>query len=125
MKLFFVRDKATSLYLEWERIKQNWVTTRDEASLYRTRAKAEAAIEGLENWERECEVVEIDTDAAVLVLRDLFDVRDLGDYTYDIREREGQGWKGDLVCKWGDAVERGRALVNEYERENAGNYDGP
>lgn len=124
MKLFFIRDKATGLYLSCERIEDHMVPSRERAALYRTGERAQHTIECLYDG-RDYEVVEVDTDAAVLVLRDLFEVRDLGDYLYDIRERELKGWEGELVCKWGDAVERGRALVNEYEREHAGDYDGP
>jgi hypothetical protein len=114
MKLFFIRDKATGLYLEWDRTVQNWVATRDEASLYRSRERAETAIEGLENWLGDYEIEEIDTDAAIQVLRDLFEAGDLDDHFYAIREREGRGWEGPRMVKWGNAVERAKALMEKH-----------
>ncbi len=48
---------------------------------------------------------------AIDVLRTLFEVRDLGDIIYDIREREGRGWDGPLVTKWGDAVARAKTIL--------------
>ncbi len=50
-------------------------------------------------------------DAAIDVLKALFDVCDLGDMIYDIREREGEGWDGPLVVKWGDAVTRAETIL--------------
>jgi len=51
-------------------------------------------------------------EAAIDVLKALFEVRDLGDVAYDIRERYGEGWDGPLVTKWSDAVTRARKLLD-------------
>lgn len=50
-------------------------------------------------------------EAAIDVLRALFEVRDLGDEVYDVREREGKGWDGPLVTKWSDAVVRAKTIL--------------
>lgn len=54
-----------------------------------------------------------DNRTAIEVLRALNEVHDLGDYVYDIREREMEGWNGPLVTKWGNAVARAKELLNE------------
>lgn len=51
-------------------------------------------------------------EAAIDVFKALFDVRDLGDISYGIREREGEGWDGPPVTKWGDAVARAKRLLD-------------
>jgi thymidylate synthase ThyX len=55
-------------------------------------------------------------EAAIDVLRALFEVRDLGDIIYDIREREGEGWDGPLVTKWGDAVARAKTILDPDDK---------
>lgn len=50
-------------------------------------------------------------EAAIDVLRALFEVRNLGDIIYDIREREGKGWDGPLVTKWSDAFARAEMIL--------------
>jgi len=37
---------------------------------------------------------------ALMALQELMGARNLGDYIYDIREREGQGWEGPKVRQW-------------------------
>jgi len=37
---------------------------------------------------------------------------------YDIREREGEGWDGPLVTKWGNAAHRAKELLEKDEYEN-------
>ena len=48
----------------------------------------------------------------IQVLRDLFEAGDLEDHFYAIREREGQGWEGPRMVKWGAACEAARKLMN-------------
>jgi hypothetical protein len=48
----------------------------------------------------------------IQVLRDLFEAGGLEDHFYDIREREGQGWEGPRMVKWGKACEAARRLMN-------------
>ena len=36
---------------------------------------------------------------------------DLGDLTYLVREREGQGWDGPAVSQWSDGVTRLRSAI--------------
>lgn len=50
---------------------------------------------------------------AIEVLRELFDIRPLGDLIYDVREREGKGWDGPLVKRWAAAVAEAEALIAE------------
>ena len=49
---------------------------------------------------------------ALEILRELFEVRNLGDFIYEVRADEGLGWEGPLVIKWSDAVERAQKLLN-------------
>ena len=48
----------------------------------------------------------------IQVLHDLFEAGDLEDHFYAIREREGQGWEGPCMVKWGKACEAARKLMN-------------
>ena len=48
----------------------------------------------------------------IRVLHDLFEAGDLEDHFYAIREREGQGWEGPRMVKWGKACEAARKLMN-------------
>ncbi len=50
-------------------------------------------------------------EAAIDVLRALFEVRDLGDIVYDVCEREGKGCDGPFATKWGDAVARAKMIL--------------
>ncbi len=45
-------------------------------------------------------------------IRDLLhaEYADLGDFVYQVREREGQGWDGPAVKAWSAAVERAKAI---------------
>jgi len=47
----------------------------------------------------------------IQVLRDLFEAGGLEDHFYDIREREGQGWEGPRMVKWGRACEAAKELM--------------
>ena len=55
-----------------------------------------------------------DLAGAVGILQDLSSACNLGDHIYDIQEREGEGWGGARVTKWGNAVERARLLLLRY-----------
>ena len=48
----------------------------------------------------------------IRVLHDLFEAGDLEDHFYAIREREGQGWEGPRMVKWGKACGAARKLMN-------------
>ncbi len=48
----------------------------------------------------------------IQVLKDLFEAGDLENHFYDIREREGQGWNGPRMVKWGKVCEAARKLMN-------------
>jgi len=125
MKLYFIRRNIDGCYFKkivWQPPKgllSEWTREKDTAHFYRSQEEADARLRHLGDIKNEdAEVVIVDTDAAVLVLRDLFEVRDLGDYVYDIHEREGEGWEGPKVTKWGNAAMRGKELVNQYERDH-------
>jgi hypothetical protein len=47
----------------------------------------------------------------IQVLRDLFEAGGLEDHFYAIREREGLGWDGPRMMKWGKACEAARKLM--------------
>ena len=51
---------------------------------------------------------------ALQVLHDLNEIRNLGDFIYDIREREGLGWEGPKVQAWSDACKRATQLLQGY-----------
>jgi len=48
---------------------------------------------------------------ALQILATLENIHHLGDYVYDIREREGLGWQGPKVTAWGAACTRAEHLV--------------
>ena len=50
---------------------------------------------------------------AISALKMLSKVRDLGDFIYDIREREGKGWDGPKVKVWSDACELVKEVVGK------------
>jgi len=52
------------------------------------------------------------------VLRTLFEIRDLGDFIYDIRDSEDKGWEGLLVIKWGNVVQRAKELIREANNDS-------
>lgn len=56
-------------------------------------------------------------NAALEVLRKLNQIHPLGDYIYNIREREGQGWTGPKVTAWGKACDRARQLLDRPDDE--------
>ncbi|MEN6406197.1 MAG: hypothetical protein ABFC77_06985 [Thermoguttaceae bacterium] len=47
----------------------------------------------------------------IQVLRDLFDAGGLDDHFYDVREREGEGWEGRKMLKWGKATKQAHELM--------------
>jgi hypothetical protein len=59
----------------------------------------------------------LNMNAALEVLRELFQVTPLGDYVYNIREREGLGWDGPKVVAWGNACERAKQLLDRPDEE--------
>lgn len=115
MKIYLVRNKDSYLHLRYHHL-VSWVP-KDKATIFNTHEDADGAGEFAfncdDNARDQYKVIEIDTDAALSILRDLNEVRDLGDCTYDIREREGKGWHGPLVTKWGDAVARAKKLLED------------
>jgi hypothetical protein len=50
----------------------------------------------------------------IQVLHDLFDAGDLEDHFYAVREREGQGWEGPRMKRWGQACDEARQLLRGY-----------
>lgn len=52
-------------------------------------------------------------EVAMEVLRTLNGIRKLGDYTYDIREREGLGWDGPQTKAWSDACAKAERLLSQ------------
>jgi hypothetical protein len=48
---------------------------------------------------------------ALQILATLEHIHPLGDYVYDIREREGLGWNGPKVKAWGAATTRAEQLT--------------
>lgn len=51
----------------------------------------------------------------IRVLHELFEVGDLEDHYYAIREREGQGWDGPLMLRWGKACADARQLLKGFK----------
>ena len=51
------------------------------------------------------------------ILYDLFSVRDLGDFVYNIRENECKGWDGPKVILWGNACDRAHKLLKKLEED--------
>lgn len=49
--------------------------------------------------------IALEGETIVSALETIATVVDLGDYVYDVREREGRGWKGPKVKTYGAAVE--------------------
>lgn len=49
----------------------------------------------------------------IQVFRDLFEAGNLEDHFYAVREREGQGWEGPRMVKWGKACEAARKLMGK------------
>jgi hypothetical protein len=45
------------------------------------------------------------------VLREMIDAGGLCDHFYDIREREGEGWEGPRMQRWGKACDDARKLL--------------
>jgi hypothetical protein len=61
-----------------------------------------------------CKPFQMEADPAALALealREFYDLRDLGDFIYEIREREGLGWEGPLVRRWGEACEKAKKAL--------------
>lgn len=52
-------------------------------------------------------------EKALQALRLFYEVGDLGDFIYNIRDREAKGWDGPLVQKWSDACRLAREALNE------------
>lgn len=59
----------------------------------------------------------IKTDSAMVILKALFSNPhiNLGDLTYNVREREGKGWDGPSVVAWSKAVTAAQNLLDEAE----------
>jgi hypothetical protein len=118
MILYQLRNLKSGLYYKRGVIGGEWVAC-DEAAIWTTMEEATgmAEVSGYYLATKDCpsdaevEVVTIDTEVGVKVLRDLMDIQDLGDFIYNIREQEGKGWEGPLVCKWGDTCEHAKKLV--------------
>ncbi|MGD0038835.1 MAG: hypothetical protein ABSE84_00240 [Isosphaeraceae bacterium] len=51
----------------------------------------------------------------IRVLHELFEVGDLEDHFYAIREREGQGWDGPLMLRWGKACADARQVLQGFK----------
>ena len=51
----------------------------------------------------------------IQVLHDLFEAGGLDDHFYAVREREGQGWEGPRMNRWGAAVEQAHKLLEGYQ----------
>lgn len=56
----------------------------------------------------------IELVAAVKMLTTCGDIN-LGDLTYNVREREGKGWEGPNVKQWSDGVTRTEKALKEAE----------
>ena len=50
----------------------------------------------------------------IQVLHDLFEAGDLEDHFYAVREREGQGWEGPRMKRWGQACDEAWQLLRGY-----------
>jgi len=54
---------------------------------------------------------------ALEVLRELFQIGNLGDHVYRIRECEGLGWDGPKVIAWSNACTHAQQLLNNSDEE--------
>jgi hypothetical protein len=114
MKLFFIKRTDTGQYLEWQRIVPRW-TTRENATIHRSHAFAADTADTIssnDNIPVKVETYDLDAgQEALQILATLENIQHLGDYVYDIREREGLGWDGPKVAAWGGASARAEQLV--------------
>ena len=58
-------------------------------------------------------------DKALRALELMFSASSLGDYIYDVREREGKGWDGPAVQAWSDGV-----MLAEEALKDVGRFPG-
>ncbi len=134
MKIYLIRNPA-GLYLDWtpadlprkESEAGQWVTTRADASRYLDRETAEGLSENLTaNYNLPCAVEEIDFEAgqkALKVLATLYEIRDLGDFIYTVRDSEGLGWEGPRVTQWNDACQLAEELIKATKHDTCGLHD--
>lgn len=118
MKIYFVRNTTDGSYLHIECESMITWVPRDKASIYNTQEAAfhagDFAFDCEDDAAERFKIVDVDIDAAIEVLQALNEVRDLGDFIYDIREREALGWEGPQVTKWSDAVTRAKILIDKH-----------
>jgi hypothetical protein len=127
MIFYQIQDKRSGLwyqqgYLEWR------LSIQTNAFVCCTLHAAQAALDtiiachvkrGVEFSRDEVELVPIDTEVGIKILRDLFAIRDLGDFHDEIRDAElgaiedGEMERAGDTCRWCDAVERARELLKE------------
>jgi len=115
MRLYFVRNRDNGLYLHWLDGRLAYWGSNEEADVYHTRGGAYEAGESAFDFDdaaRELyEIIEIDTEAGLNALRDLYEVHNLGDFIHEIRESEGLGWEGPQVTKWRDTCRKAKKLL--------------
>ena len=114
MKIYLVRNLAGK-YLNTRHIRFPLWLEEDEAELYHTEESAQLAGESAFDFDDDCEklyTIEcIDTEAAIQVLRDLFEAGNLDDHFYSVRAHEALGWDGPRMVKWGLACEAAHLLM--------------
>ena len=108
MKIYFVRRKDDGAYLEWNRVVQHWVFSREEATLYRDEAANETA-ETLTLWDdTPCEVEEIDVNAGLEAIKILAEIARL----YHTSDISGAGPNGTA---WVTACARAEQLLSQHK----------
>lgn len=116
MILYQIQDRLSDLWYRHGPNGGTWVIDPQNASIWVNKNGLPSALNSIDRTRakvlmRDPIVREFDPFAALGILRDLFEVRSLGDYVYDIRERECENWDGPLVTKWGDACARAQKLL--------------
>ena len=120
MIFYQIQDLSTGLWYKLNSLGESWVK-HDQASVWTTR-HCPVAIRGqiiTYNKSRDPTIRTIDTEAGIQVLRDLFAVRDLGDFHDEIRGAElgaiedGEMEREGDTTRWCDAVDRARELLKE------------
>jgi hypothetical protein len=116
MNIYFVRNKEGK-YLNDTLIGDARWRGRDEATIYKGPVQARSGGDtafGLRAAPEDFTIEVVDVtkgEEAVAILNQLQSAANLGDFVYDVRDREGKGWDGPRVVAWGNASERALKLL--------------
>lgn len=125
MKFYQIQDLNSGCWYRLNQFGESWIYHRDEASVWTTRHYPVAIRGQIINYNkgrivpREPVIQSIDPEAGIRVLRDLFAIRDLGDFHDEIRGSEigtiedGETERKGDTERWCDAVDRAKELLKE------------